>query len=144
MVQDSGHGQLLPFNGNTLRLGAVLASLAHACYIIAKPALSNEQYWDGNRYCVEDTGGAFGTVTLMTDIIVGGFFDAHSERNPFKLDQNYSLERYLAGMPDQHHKIAENGTFRFMLQDYRGAEKSNCYCVALGWRSGHVWFGFME
>src|SRR5262245_39756267 len=84
-------GEPLPFGGHVLQDGAILASLAHACFIVAKPVLSNEQYWAGRNYCVEDSAGSFGTVTFDSDKVVGAFFSAGSERNPFKSDQDYDL-----------------------------------------------------
>jgi hypothetical protein len=105
-----------------LRDGAILASLAHACFVMAKPILSNEQYWDGNDYCVEDSAGSFGTVTFLGDDMVGVFFSANSGNNPLKSDQDYDLNRYLAGMSANYRQIAQDGALKFMLQDYRGSE----------------------
>jgi hypothetical protein len=112
----------LPFGGRTLWEGAILASLAHACFIAAKPVLSNEQYWEGRNYCVEDSSGSFGTITFDDNKVVGTFFSTGSDRNPFKLDQDYDLERYLAAMSSDLREIAKKDTLEFMLQRYRGAK----------------------
>jgi hypothetical protein len=107
-----------------LWLGAILGSIAHAISVSKYPEISNEQSWDGTNYSVQDSMGSRGTIAFAGETgedIVGVFFDANSSRNPFRSEVvDYSVDRFLMGMPTHLHKLAYEEALQYVLQDYRG------------------------
>lgn len=102
--------------GEQLWTGAVLASLAHAAFIVHTPDLSNEQSWEGANYSVQDSQGARGTVSFGAEGVVGVFFDVHSPR----ASGGAEVAPLLAGMPPGLRSLADREALQYVLQDAGG------------------------
>lgn len=117
-----------------LREGTLLATLAHAIWVCANPALSFELSWDGPNYSRQDSSGTRGTITFLGEHVVGAFRDDNSPRTPWRSGHSYDLVSYLRRMPQDLVKIAEDQTLQYLIDEYRGTLGS--IVTALFWSEG--------
>lgn len=116
--------------------GALLGSIVHAVMMGQYPDLSNEQSWDDDNYSVQNSSGARGTVTFKDDKLVGVFFDEDSPRNPANSDEEeYDLDRFFEGAPDDVFELAEDGALQYVLQDIADDEQAPIITTAF-WSAG--------
>jgi hypothetical protein len=108
------------YKAGDLSQGCILATIAHAIWLIKHPELVHEQSWDGSNYNVQDTMGSLGTITFGSEGTVAAFFDVHSPRNPFRSGTGHALAELLAGMPASLRALAERETLQYLLQEYKG------------------------
>src|ERR1041385_8355406 len=92
------------FTAGDLYSGSILGTVAHAVWTARHPELAHEQRWDGGNYCVQDTSGAYGTVTFDASGLVAAFFDV---RSPEAEAYEAGRSRHLAGAPAALVALAE-------------------------------------
>jgi hypothetical protein len=114
--------------------GAVLGSIVHAIMTARYPELSHEQSWDGMNYNIQDSMGSKGTVSFSEERLVGAFFDAHSNRNPFHTGGSYDLNHALQKLPPEHRRLAEAEALQYLLQEYNG--EATPIVTAVFWSAG--------
>ncbi len=112
----NNRNKLLPLQ-SCVRPGAILSSIAHAIYVGRVPLLSHEQSWDGCNYSVQDSAGSRGTISFNDDKFVAVFFDASSDRNPFRGNQKIDAERYLVGLPQELRLLAQDEAMQYVLEE---------------------------
>lgn len=100
--------------------GVMLSSISHAIFVARYLELAHEQSWDENNYCVQDSAGSRGTIAFSGKQFVAVFFSARSNRNPFKSDEAYDLQRFFDGLPNELAVLAHDEAVQYMLQDYKG------------------------
>lgn len=108
-----------PFTRTQLWRGAILGTIAHATWISSHPELAHEQSWDGPNYSVQNSSGAYGTITFAESGVVGVFFDVHSSRSPFHSTDVYELDTLLDGMPATLSDLAHDEALQYVLQEYK-------------------------
>jgi hypothetical protein len=101
--------------------GALLGSIAHAIFVCRHPDLSNEQSWDGTNYNVQDSAGSRGTIAFSGDKFVAVFFYEQSDRNPFRSNSRYDINRFLDGLPLDLQPLAQDEALQYLLQEYHGS-----------------------
>lgn len=110
------------FSKTNLWQGSVLGTIAYAVWVMRHPDFSHEQSWDGINYNVQNTMGAYGTVTFTTQGVVAAFFDSHSPKSPFQSGSSYDLALFLHGMPEELLSLAQEETLQYLLQEYEGSD----------------------
>jgi hypothetical protein len=99
-----------------LRPGAILGTIANAVMCADTPDFAVYQRWEGNNYLVDGTDGTYGAITFEKGSVVGVFFDAQSDRSPFRLKGAYDIGVFFRGMDASHHVIAQNGALKYWHQ----------------------------
>lgn len=100
--------------------GAILGTIAHAIWVAHHPDLAYEQSWEGPNYIVQNSMGAYGTVTFAENSVVGVFFDSHSSRSPYRSEGSYDLRSFLSGIPENLLVLANQEALQYVLQEYKG------------------------
>ncbi len=107
-------------NQESLFHGAVLASVGHAVYVCRAPDFAAENSWDGQNYNVQDSQGSRGTISFHRDGVVGAFFMADCDRDPFRGGVLIPPRDLLEGAPKSLRDLAESEAFQYLLQEYDG------------------------
>jgi hypothetical protein len=111
-----------PKRAGVLR-GCILAYLVD-CIMTAQHALFTRVSWKDDGffagkgpavYGMNDGQGIYGAITFEGELLVGIFYDTHSERSPYRHPETYDLNRFFQGMPS-HHRILVDGP----LEDFIG------------------------
>ena len=102
--------------------GTVLATVAHAIGVAANPLFSYELSWDGINYSRQNSQGTRGTVTFAQGATVAVFRDESSVRIPGRSSNEYDLNWFFRGMPEDLMLLAHREALQYMLDEYEGKE----------------------
>ncbi len=100
--------------------GALLATIAHAISVAEDPQLSYELSWDGINYSRQDSQGTRGTVTFAPAATVAVFRDDSSDRTPWRSANQYELNWFLRGIPEDLERLARDEALQYVLDEYDG------------------------
>jgi hypothetical protein len=92
--------------------GAILHTIANAVSMIYAPLPLAFCGWRDTNYWVNNMGGKTGALLFSfspSPRVVGGFFDAKSERSPYLSPKDYDLDFILRGMPAEHRALLDAG-----------------------------------
>src|SRR5438552_1926104 len=93
--------------------GAILGTIVNATMCADRPSYATLEAWDGSNYLVDGWDGRYGAITFGQDCLVGTFYDAKSDRTPFRCEGKYDYKIFLRGMSARHLALAENGALKY-------------------------------
>lgn len=114
--------------------GSILGTIVNAIMTAENADFATSQQWDGKNYLLDGWDGRYGAVTFDEDSLVGVFFDAKSDRSPFRCGEDYDLERFFRGMPPSHRSLANLGALKYWHQ-WMGNKLIPCV-TAVFWDEG--------
>ena len=115
------------------RKGALLASIAHAIWIVSDATLAYERQWVDGTYCVNNSGGLTGAVYMEAKALVGAVFDESSPRNPLRGEIPADPDRYLTTIPRELRPIMMQHVIALLPSD---ANPSVRLVTAAFWQVG--------
>ncbi len=92
--------------------GTILASVVNATMTAAYPEYAPFHGWTTKTYWVQGGDGRYGAITFGDPSLVGVFFSAASDRNPFQRPEIYTIDPFFRGCPRFQRELAEQGALR--------------------------------
>jgi hypothetical protein len=104
--------------------GCLLASIAHAVFVVRAPFLAHEHSWNGTNYSVQDTQGSCGTIAFGENMsrFVAVMYSLENDRyrSSINLDlAEASIQTLLPNIPDGLKGLRDEA-LRYIMQDVQG------------------------
>jgi hypothetical protein len=97
-----------------LRRGALLGCIVNATMTAESEDYAPSAQWERGNYFRDGRDGRYGAVTFRDSSLVGAFYDAKSDRTPFRCEGGYDPAPFLRGMPAAHRALLERVAFGYL------------------------------